>query len=100
MLIYYGIGHKIGYTVLNNAENNDTAMEELGKRLGFDGRRRRRRYISHTLNLSAKVLLFGQHVKFIEDEATEAQVLSDSEWKKWTKRGPVGQYLVSKAPAP
>jgi hypothetical protein len=79
MLIYYGIGHKIGYTVLNNAENNDTAMEELGKRLGFNGRRRRGCCVGHTLNLSAKVLLFGQHIKFIEDEATGAQVLSDSE---------------------
>jgi hypothetical protein len=38
MLIYYGIGHKIGYAVLDNTENNDTAMEEFGKRLGFNGR--------------------------------------------------------------
>jgi hypothetical protein len=59
VLIYYGIGHKIGYAVLDNAKNNDTAMEELGKRLGFDGRRRRGRCIGHTLNLFAKALLFG-----------------------------------------
>jgi hypothetical protein len=72
MLIYYEIGYKIGYAVLNNAKNNDTVMEELGKRFGFNGRRRRGRCVSHTLNLSAKALLFGQHVKFIEDEATEA----------------------------
>jgi hypothetical protein len=82
MLIYYGIGYKIGYAVLDNVENNDTAMEELGKRLGFNGRQRRERCVSHTLNLSAKALLFGQYVKFIEDEATGAQVLSDSEWKE------------------
>lgn len=100
VLTCYGIGHKIGYAVLDNAENNDTAMEELGKRLGFDGRRRRGRCVGHTLNLSAKALLFGQHVKAIEDEATGAQVLSDSEWREWTKRGPVGQCLISKAPAP
>jgi hypothetical protein len=90
MLIYYGIGYKIEYAVLNNAENNDTAMEKLGKRLGFDGRRYRERYVGHTLNLSTKALLFGQYVKSIENEATEAQVLSDLEWRKWTKRGPVG----------
>jgi hypothetical protein len=82
MLICYRIGHKIGYTILNNAKNNDTAMKKLQKRLGFNGRQRRERYVGHTLNLSAKVLLFGQHVKSIEDEATGAQVLSDSEWKK------------------
>jgi hypothetical protein len=45
-------------------------------------------------------LLFGQHIKFIEDEAIEAQVLSDSKWKKWTKRKPVDQYLILKAFVP
>jgi hypothetical protein len=79
MLTYYGIGHKIGYAVLNNAKNNDTIMKELGKHLGFNGRQRRGRYISHTLNLSAKALFFGQHIKSIEDKTTGAQVLSDSE---------------------
>jgi hypothetical protein len=67
-------------------------MEELGKLLGFDGRRRRGRCFGHILNLSAKALLFGQHVKAIEDEATGAQIISDCEWKEWTKRGPVGKF--------
>lgn len=94
MLLRFGIAHKIGYAVLDNAENNDTAMVELGKRLGFDGHQRRGRCVGHTLNLSAKALLFGQHVKAIEDETTGAQVLSDSEWKEWTKRGPVGKFRL------
>jgi hypothetical protein len=59
MFICYVISYKIGYAVLNNAENNDTAMEELGKRFGFDGRRRRKRCVSHIFNLFAKALLFG-----------------------------------------
>ena len=91
MLQRFDITHKVGYAVLDNAENNDTAMEELGKQLGFDGRQRRGRCVGHTLNLSATALLFGQHAKAIEDEATGAQILCDSEWKAWTTRGPVGK---------
>ncbi|EXK75729.1 hypothetical protein FOQG_19506 [Fusarium oxysporum f. sp. raphani 54005] len=51
---------KIGYFALDNAENNDTAMEVIGAELGFDGRLRRGRCIGHIINLSAKALLFGK----------------------------------------
>ncbi|KJZ71327.1 hypothetical protein HIM_09263 [Hirsutella minnesotensis 3608] len=62
----YGIQDKIGYFTLDNAENNDTAMEIIGAELGFIGRTRRGRCFGHTLNLSAKSILFGHKADAFE----------------------------------
>lgn len=41
VLYTFGVGSEnIGYFTLDNAENNDTAMEVIGAELGFDGRLR------------------------------------------------------------
>ncbi|KAI8411233.1 hypothetical protein FOFC_07827 [Fusarium oxysporum] len=82
---------KIGYFTLDNAENNDTAMEVIGAELGFDGRLRRGRCISHTINLSAKALLFGKNANAFEQQLSGAEALSDTEYAQWRKKGPVGK---------
>jgi hypothetical protein len=82
---------KIGYFTLDNAENNDTAMEVIGAELGFDGRLRRGRCIGHTLNLSAKALLFGKNADAFEQQLSGAEALSDTEYAQWRKKGPVGR---------
>ncbi|KAG7413158.1 hypothetical protein Forpi1262_v003836 [Fusarium oxysporum f. sp. raphani] len=64
---------KIGYFTLDNAENNDTAMEVIGAELGFDGRLRRGRCFGHTINLSAKALLFGKNADAFEQQLSGAQ---------------------------
>ncbi|KAM5527603.1 hAT family dimerization domain protein [Fusarium oxysporum f. sp. phaseoli] len=64
----YGIQDKIGYFTLDNAESNDKAMEVIGGELGFVGSRRRGRCFGHTLNLSAKALLFGHNVEAFEEQ--------------------------------
>ena len=87
-----GVGpEKIGYFTLDNAENNDTAMEVIGAELGFDGRLRRGRCIGHTLNLSAKALLFGKNADAFEQQLSGAEALSDTEYAQWRKKGPVGR---------
>ncbi|KND92540.1 hypothetical protein TOPH_02791 [Tolypocladium ophioglossoides CBS 100239] len=58
--------HKIGYFILNNAKNNDTALEIIGRELGFVGARRRGRCFRHTLNLSAKAILFSHDANAFE----------------------------------
>ncbi|PQK15635.1 hypothetical protein BB8028_0005g11470 [Beauveria bassiana] len=63
---------KVGYFTLDNAENNDTAMEVIGGELGFDGRLRRGRYA-------------------LEQQLSGAEALSDAEYARWRKRGPVGK---------
>ncbi|RKK06426.1 hypothetical protein BFJ65_g4629 [Fusarium oxysporum f. sp. cepae] len=82
---------KIGYFTLDNAENNDTAMEVIGAELGFDGRLRRGRCIGHTINLSAKALLFGKNSNAFEQQLSGAEALSDTEYAQWRKKGPVGK---------
>ena len=87
-----GVGpEKIGYFTLDNAENNDTAMEVIGAELGFDGRLRQRCCIGHTLNLSAKALLFGKNADAFEQQLSGAEALSDTEYAQWRKKGPVGR---------
>lgn len=92
VLDLFGIRDKVGYTTLDNAANNDTAMDTLGGLLGFDGKRRRVRCFGHILNLAAKALLFGKCADALEldDPCSGAGVVSDAEWATWLKKGPVG----------
>lgn len=87
----YGIQDKIGYFTLDNAESNDTAMEIIGAELGFIGRTRRGRCFGHTLNLSAKSILFGHKADAFERQLSGQAPLSAAEHLLWQKRGPVGK---------
>ncbi|KAG7428974.1 putative AC transposase [Fusarium oxysporum f. sp. raphani] len=87
----YGIQDKIGYFTLDNAESNDKAMEVIGGELGFVGSRRRGRCFGHTLNLSAKALLFGHNVEAFEEQLSGEAALSEAEHTLWRRKGPVGK---------
>ncbi|ODA77193.1 hypothetical protein RJ55_06820 [Drechmeria coniospora] len=78
--------------------NNDTAMEVIGGELGFIGSTRRGRCFGHTLNLSAKALLFGHKVEAFEEQlsgaaalSAGAAALSEAEHELWRRKGPVGK---------
>ncbi|KID81274.1 restless-like transposase [Metarhizium guizhouense ARSEF 977] len=87
----YGIQDRIGYFTLDNAESNDKAMEVIGGELGFVGSTRRGRCFGHTLNLSAKALLFGHNVEAFEEQLSGAAALSEAEHTLWRRKGPVGK---------
>ncbi|OAQ58922.1 restless-like transposase [Purpureocillium lilacinum] len=87
----YGIQDRIGYFTLDNAESNDTAIEVIGGELGFVGSTRRGRCFGHTLNLSAKALLFGHKVEAFEEQLSGAAALSEAEHELWRRKGPVGK---------
>jgi hypothetical protein len=86
----YGSQDRIGYFTLHNAESNK-AMEVIGGELGFVGSTRRGRCFGHTLNLSAKVLLFGHNVEAFEEQLSSAAALSEAEHALWRRKGPVGK---------
>ena len=55
----FGIQDKIGYFTLDNAANNDKAIETLATEFGFDGDERRIRCAPHFLNLAVKAMMYG-----------------------------------------
>ncbi|KID81255.1 restless-like transposase [Metarhizium guizhouense ARSEF 977] len=87
----YGIKDRIGYFTLDNAESNDKAMEVIGGELGFVGATKRGRCFGHTIDLSAKSLLFGHNVEAFEEQLSGAAALSEAEHTLWRRKGPVGK---------
>lgn len=90
----YQIGDKIGYFILDNAQNNDTAMDFIGNKYGFDGRARRGRCFGHILNLSAKLLLHGNQSEDVTSFIETHEQLTEAEYDLWRKEGPVGKLRI------
>ncbi|KAI1553008.1 hypothetical protein PtrEW7m1_012390, partial [Pyrenophora tritici-repentis] len=56
ILRLFGVDNaRVGYFVLDNASNNDTAVESLAEEFGFIASERRLRCCCHILNLSAQL---------------------------------------------
>ena len=90
----FGVGDKTGYFVMDNAANNDTAMDFIGHKYGFDGRGRRGRCFGHILNLSAKLLLFGNEQQSVNSFVETPDQLTEAEYDLWRKEGPVGKLRI------
>ncbi|KAK7928779.1 restless-like transposase [Apiospora marii] len=90
----FGVGDKTGYFVMDNAANNDTAMDFIGHKYGFDGRGRRERCFGHILNLSAKLLLFGNEQQSVNSFVETPDQLTEAEYDLWRKEGPVGKLRI------
>ena len=90
----FEIQNKIGYFVLDNASNNNTAMESLGAELRINGQERRVRCFGHIINLAAKALLFGNDASAFEEELSNRSIVSQEEHARWIKKGPVGKVHI------
>jgi hypothetical protein len=86
----FNIGDNLGFFVLDNASNNDTAMQAIGNRFGFDPQERRLRCAGHVINLIARHLLFGFDKNLFELEESLPVNLKE-ELKRWRRSGPVGK---------
>jgi hypothetical protein len=65
---------KLGYFVLNNASNNDTAIATLGYRYGFLSSHRRLRCGAHTINLVGQAVIFGSNKSAYDNDAENLPV--------------------------
>ncbi|KJZ69950.1 hypothetical protein HIM_10658 [Hirsutella minnesotensis 3608] len=86
----YGLKGRVGYFVTDNAESNDTCLEELGSELGFNKQHRRLRCCGHIINLVARSILFGTDADAFEDDCQSDKEVQD-EMKLWRARGPIGK---------
>ena len=86
----FALQERVGYFVLDNARNNDTAMEALAEEFGFDMKQRRLRCAGHIINLVARQILFGEDIDAFE---TQASIAKDElgDLLLWRKKGPVGK---------
>lgn len=62
---------KLGWFVLDNASNNDTALAELSKTMSFDPIKRRLRCAGHIINFAAEAFRFGSHPSELNKQLQE-----------------------------
>jgi hypothetical protein len=86
----FGISNNLGYFVLDNASNNDTAIETIAEHFELDPNQRRLRCAGHVINLIARHLLFGFDKNLFELEGTMPANLK-IELQRWRRCGPIGK---------
>jgi hypothetical protein len=79
---------KLGYFVLDNASNNDTAVTKLSRTYGFIPAYRRLRYSPYIFNLISQILISGKDKDAYDNNAAEHK---DKEifMEEWRKEGPL-----------
>jgi hypothetical protein len=100
----YSIASKVGYFMMDNAENNDTMMRTLETSLNetlrdqevpYNGKQYRLRCKGHIINLAAQSFLFQTADEALEDYNNQnAEIFatpSKSEMEEWRKKGPLGK---------
>lgn len=82
-------GDHIGWFMVDNASNNDIAIESIASHFGLDAIERRLRCAGHILNLIARSLLYGFDKKLFEQDS-EVMDLQDR-LTYWRRAGPIGK---------
>ena len=89
---------RLGYMVLDNANNNNTAMVALGNEFGFEPEERRLRCLGHVIHLAVKKLIFGEAAEAVEafgggepDSDDDSETASADLLIQWRRCGPIGR---------
>ena len=86
----YGVtSNRLGYFVLDNAANNDTAIAALAREYNFDPAYWRLRCSCHTLNLISRAIIFGNN-KDAYGNTREQYSTEEQYMREWRKDGPIG----------
>jgi hypothetical protein len=79
VLSFWELDDKIGFFTLDNATNNDTAMEAIGDSFGFDGTERRLRCAPHCINRVVRAMLYGNETKSLADALNDTPKIHDAD---------------------
>jgi hypothetical protein len=82
----------VGYLMLDNASNNNSAVLALAQTMGFNATHRRLRCGPHTLNLIGQMLLWGKDSKAYDNNASKFAD-EDEYMSEWRRDGPLGVLL-------
>lgn len=86
----YGITpNNVGYFVLDNAANNDTAIAALSRVYDFDAAHGRLRCGPHTFNLISQAIVFGRD-KDTYGNAVDQLNTEEAYLQEWRRQGPLG----------
>jgi hypothetical protein len=85
----YEIGDNLGGFMMDNAGDNDTALQALAEEFDLDVDFSRLRCLGHIINLVVKALLFGKGVSKVERELAGAT--GEAAFRIWNKQGPIGR---------
>lgn len=87
----YGIHEdNLGWFVLDNAINNDTALVQLSQTISFDQLKRRLRCAGHLINLAAEAFLDRDHPSDIKVRI-RAERNETAKLKLWREKGLIGK---------
>lgn len=86
----FGLEKRVGYFVLDNAGNNNTAVEALGRMFGFSPSKRRLRCTAHIVNLVATQIMYGKDLKAFEAESDAPRALQE-DLDLWRRKGALGK---------
>jgi hypothetical protein len=82
----------VGYFVLDNTSNNDSAVQAIAQKISFNAVHRRLRCGPHTLNLVGQMLLWGKDADAYDNAASE--LAHESQFMcKWRRDSPLGVLL-------
>lgn len=90
ILLSFGVsGDRVGYFVLDNAANNNTAVEALATVYGFNAIERRLRCSPHTINLVGQTVIFGVNRDAFDNQQSQHEI-EEQFLKEWRQFGPLG----------
>ncbi|KAF4546993.1 Hypothetical protein D9617_74g064550 [Elsinoe fawcettii] len=90
VIAHYNLQDRVGYFVTDNASNNDTRLDFLGREFGFKMPDSRIRCCGHIFNLCGQAVLFGVDAEAFE-HGIEDPALEEVQLARWRRKGPCGK---------
>ncbi|KFY06907.1 hypothetical protein V491_08569, partial [Pseudogymnoascus sp. VKM F-3775] len=94
----FGIASKVGYFIMDNAENNDTMIQSLSAALEeryipYNAKQYRLHCNGHIINLTAQAFLFSTEDKALLEinNLSSSYIPTQLEMETWRRKGPLGK---------